>query len=247
MFQRVSCKVLFYMSYSAGVLTIYLLVAMATDRLIAIKFPIFHRNHSTKKLLDVVIFTIMASSFALVSPAFFFLDINNDGVCIISPKGYPELHRIYSLFTVFVVFFGFPFAMVFLTNISFAVSLLKRRSGSKIKNNQNASNVTSEKAKIEKQKIDSERDFVFMLLILTLSFLVFTLTSGIFLFWNVGLSVSTGPQNDALIEFTENMNSFANIMNNSLNFIFYYVGGRMFRDALAKAIRKRESKQASKK
>ena len=99
--------------------------------------------------------------------------------------------------------------------------------------------MTKEKAKIKQQKTDAERDYVFMLLILTLWFLFSTLLSGVFVFWNSILTTRPEPHNSELIEFTENMNSFANVMNNSLNFVFYYLEGKLFREALQKALKKK--------
>ena len=181
-------------------------------------------------------------SFVVILPAFYFQETNDEGVCVILPKAYPTFHLFYSFFVSFIVFFGLPFALVFSTNLTFVISLAKRRYGGKFKQELTLSAKHEEMSDAQKQKFDAERDYVIMLLMLTLSFLLFTLASGVFIFWSVALSTAPESQDGDLIEFAGTMNTFANIMNNSLNFMFYFIGGRMFRESLIKKMKMKFSR-----
>ena len=96
-----------------------------------------------------------------------------------------------------------------------------------------------EKIRVEEKKAEAERDYVLMLLILTVSFLVFSLAAAVFVFLNIGLSSAPEPKKDDLLELSENLVAFCLVINNSLNFIFYFIGGKMFRKALFVAIKKK--------
>ena len=81
-FQRFACKTILFVTYSCGMVAIYLVATMAIDRLLAIKFPIWHRNHSNRNTRNHLIFWVIVINFLMMSPGIYSHDLNEIGVCI---------------------------------------------------------------------------------------------------------------------------------------------------------------------
>jgi len=82
----------------------------------------------------------------------------------------------------------------------------------------------------EARKLQAERSYVIMLLFLTCSFSVFSLAAVVFIFLSVQYALSENYTHEQST-FFHVLTSNSMILNNSLNFFFYYMSGQMFRTA----------------
>ena len=228
------CRVFYYHSYGSSILSAYLVTAIAMDRLVAIKFPIAHRNNSSKQTADKIALAAVGSAYFVSIPVLYFYGHNEDKICAMLPKNFPVLLDYFNFTVNNILFFGLPFCSIVIANIMFVRELRNRKQSKR--NETKGANPTDEKTKREQQKLQAERNYVIMLLFLTCSFLVFSLSVAITNFLYVYMLLS----DEYAIEqafFVGTLSATSMLMNNSLNFIFYYLSGKMFREACRKAVK----------
>ena len=154
----------------------------------------------------------------------YFYGLNEDNYCTMMPKSFPNLLYYFNLITTYVFSFGIPFSAIAFANIVFVQSLLTRKTVGA----QNEAHKKDEKSEQEKRKMQAERNYVIMLLFLTCSFSLFLIMGAVFYQYSKNYKLEEATFFLVLAE-----NSL--IMNNSLNFVFYYMSGQMFRTAFKTA------------
>lgn len=72
-FNDISCRVFWFYVYVSGITGNYLVMAMAMDRLVAITFPFFHKDHSSKKVAIIIGSSCVAFGHFISLPVFLLL------------------------------------------------------------------------------------------------------------------------------------------------------------------------------
>jgi len=102
---------------------------------------------------------------------FYFYGHNEDQICSVMPRSFPNLYSYYYIIVTYVFYFGIPFSAILFANIVFIRSLKKRKTAV----NKKDANKTNEKSKQEQRKLQAERNYVTMLLFLTCSLCIFAI------------------------------------------------------------------------
>ena len=181
------------------------------------------------------------SAFYSTGPLLFH-DLDADGICNIQPgESYDTLQSVYSITTHLVLTFGGPFLILVVANIIFIQSLRSRKRSEISRNATSTISavVSSDPTRINRlnRKLRQERNYVIILLVLTCSFSFFLLIA-------IGTNFlgrdifAADPTTQDKAQFFQSLSAVALIMNNSLNFAFYLLCGRMYRSACKKALLK---------
>jgi len=128
-FSNLICRVLSFHSYGSGFACNYLVVAMAIDRLVAINFPFFHRNYSSKKISNLIGSSCVATCYFISLPMLYFYGHNENKICSMLPKSISALRYDYYGIINSVFYFIIPFLAIGFANIIFIRSLQNRRCG----------------------------------------------------------------------------------------------------------------------
>ncbi len=204
---------------------------MAVDRVLAIILPFWHRNHSSPAIARGVSITISLYCYLLATPVLymFALDPEKDR-CLVRDTPYDRVLSMFSWTYNYVFFFGVPFAILGCSNVVFIYSLKKRSSG--VRKTASGAQGVSEQAR---KKAQNERNYVVMLLILTSTYTVLSMSVAIINYVSITQLEDIPP--DASI-FFKGLTQIPPNVNSSLNFLFYYFSGPMFRVAFKKAFRR---------
>ena len=88
-------------------------------------------------------------------------------------------------------------------------------------------------------KIELSFSYVIMLMALTLSFMFFIMSSNFTFMMQVQFSLEGSEESLMIAEFLAVLHDAFNTTNSSVNFVFYFISGAMFRNALKKAAKNR--------
>ena len=198
-------------------------VAIALDRVLAIIVPIWHRTHSNPKIARVLSFVITLYSYiSCMGTLYYFGKKTEQDVCDVQQIRFSEYSSLYVSILLYGYFLGAPFATLLISNGVFVWALRNRTHAS--------TSVSNEQSRAKAQ---NERNYILMLLVLTGSYLVLSLTNTILQM--IAINVSSKDL-DKKTFFAVTL-EVPVIANNSLNFLFYFASGRMFRNAYRKARR----------
>ena len=201
---------------------------MALDRVLAISAPFWHKNHSSPTNARRVSVTIALFCYVIdLGLLYIFGTTNTDGEkrCEIQEEANEQLSLFYTSVRIYFVAFSAPFVTLLVSNVVFVYSLRRRFSSSQSRPETDQS----------RAKWKNERNYILMLLILTCSYLILSSTNAILQMVLIGQSEKW---NSAQKSFFEVALEVPVILNNSLNFFFYFISGQMFRNAFKKAISK---------
>ena len=84
------CKLFHYHSWASSVCSNYHIVAMAVDRVVALKAPFWHREHSSKHLARKISLACSLFCYALVTPNLYFFGTDNLQVTNMNVPGPPS-------------------------------------------------------------------------------------------------------------------------------------------------------------
>ena len=202
------------------------------DRLVAIKFPFVHRNNSSIKVAMIIGSGCVCFAYFISLPVLYFFDLNDDELCVMLAQNVPTLLDYYSVISNHIFFFGLPFSLIVFANIFFIRELQHRKSAMR-----KSAGTTAGNDEQAKRKLRAEKSYIVMLMFLTGSFLVFSLSVAVFNLLGIQIALNdeyTQEQANFFAVMAEN----CMIMNNSLNFLFYFMSGEMFRTALKAAWKK---------
>ncbi|XP_075254529.1 uncharacterized protein LOC142345948 [Convolutriloba macropyga] len=238
-FTRVGCKLFYWHSWASSITASYHIVAMAVDRVLAIKAPFWHREHSSAKLVNKVTVFIAFFFYLFTLPVLYFYDIvpKEDSKCLADWDNYPKFFGYYGMATNYAVFSGIPFVILLGANWVFISALINKPSVEKPKaENGNQRNVTEARTKVKRRddrKERNKRSYVIMLMFLTGSYLVFSATTAAN---NITAIQSFGKVSADQSAFRMIITEITLILNNSVNFLFYFMSGSVFRSAFKSAI-----------
>ena len=104
---------------------------------------------------------------------------------------------------------------------------------------------TDATSKQDSNKLKAQQNYVVMLTVMSSSFLIILLLITTIYFIGIVIVSDTSGQHLDKLGFIQTLDPFLLLINCSMNFVFYALSGRMFREALAKAvnIRWRKRKQ----
>ena len=245
--------------------TIYHILALALDRVVAIKIPIWHRNilaANSLKTVRITTITIFIFCFLCSAPRFFFFVKHPDGACGVSESRMNSAILKYLVgFSTFGSILLTPHVFYIIANTIF-VRLLKRRQKTKeiaasatttttitgtTKTNavfsRNVTEADMTKNDNNNRKQQNHRSYVIMLFMLTFGCSVAAGAAGAI---NI-LTFAIGEKTEAeMLSFDIGRTGFARfawslvdilgVLKNSMNFIFYMLSGDEFRKAFRKAL-----------
>ena len=231
------CKLYHWQIHASGFISAYLVSTLALDRVIAIKYPIWHRNHASRNLVNKLAGYIVIFSYVFNSAVLYFFNLDKTtGNSKLQGDLNPLIRKIYSGISS-LIYFTVPIFFLVYANIVFITTLINRK---KIRNASNAQKFQSkEKAHFEKERSDSERSYVLMLIWLSVTFTITFFFTTLMNLAILRLSSSKIQPDIISLEVLRNCLAVLVAWNNSLNFVFYWLSGAMFRRALKKAILKK--------
>ena len=123
-----TCKLFHYHSWGSSITASYHVMAMALDRVLAIKAPYWHMQHSCRQLATRISVLCATLCYCAVLPNFYFFTTHNPpgGECSMSRGTLPTLLTLYSATINYLVFSTVPFLAVLFANIVFIHALNKR-------------------------------------------------------------------------------------------------------------------------
>ena len=127
-FQIFVCKILSHQLHGSAVFSAYIVTAMALDRLLAIKRPIWHKNNASTKAVNIVLIVLVLFSYGLVWSTLYFYHIDENGNCTTNGDLYTKIFYFYTFIGAFVFYFAIPICLLVFANAIFASSLFKRKS-----------------------------------------------------------------------------------------------------------------------
>ncbi len=201
----------------------YHVLILSLDRVLAILLPFRYRALNYPRVSRYASLGVTVATSVLTSPILLVVDVDPYINLCATLRGeqFMDYHRL-------VVHVGFPALVLIGSNIIFIWALIKRRERNKSGKRRRE---TSSKATVEA----GEADYIRMLILTSVSFLLLLLTSTILV--NVAERfISAGSYKLAQLMWACAKIPYA--ANNSLNFGFYYISGPMFREAFAKAFSK---------
>ncbi len=225
MLQTFGCKAFIWHSWSSSVAANYHVVAVAVDRVLAITVPFWHMNHSSPANAKKISFAIALMSYLLDLPLLrIFGTQSEEERCEVQEREYEQLAFYYISFVIYFVAMGEPIVLLLVSNFVFVFSLMRKRSSA----------VQSRRDTTQSQtKSKNERSYVLMLLVLTCSYLLLSCSNAALQMILIGRADGL---TSAQTSFFEVALEIPVIFNNSLNFVFYFISGQMFRKAFKKAL-----------
>ena len=228
MFQDLACRLyVAQLSCTYHNATYYILV-LSIDRVLAIRFPFKYRVLNFKKVAKLATVGVTVLSLVLPSP-FLFLSAFNPQTrgCFTFSRGqFLVFYRYISLFIL-------PGIMLIGCNVIFIRALISRREGGV---NTAGPQTTSSSAAAQQrnqrtpEKLQNGRNYVRMLLLTAVSFVALSLVSVSIV--SKGLSLRKSSATPSLGKLLIALSTFTFTLNYSINFVFYYASGPMFRTVL---------------
>merc|ERR1712226_1169814 len=95
---------------------------------------------------------------------------------------------------------------------------------------------TDNNTKKDAEKTEAQQNYVFMLTVMSSSFLIILLLIATLFFIGIVIVNDASGQHLEKLELIQTLDPFFLLINCSMNFVFYALSGRMFREALVKAV-----------
>ena len=234
--QEMVCKLFTWLATGSAATATFHLLLISLDRVMSIKAPVHYDTHLKLGKLRLQCGKI---SVALATFTYLFSATSVSHVSIHSGSGLCELEvstafQYSTTFFVLAITQVVPFLVLLFSNLTFSISLLARRSrrdAERTTGNQGAMAIGSAaSANCQPTAAKIEKDYVKMLFALTSSFLLF----------NVGSIVpllATSNQTEATSRWGLSLSLLFTSVNYSSNFLFYFISGPMFRQALKTALK----------
>ncbi len=220
------CRVFVWIGTIAYISAAYLVVALALDRVMAILRPFWYRRSNFPKIGRRITLVITVTSAFISMPNLFTVEpTEGDSNC-----GRRRRIAVVTISQMIIVFL-IPAAILILSNIIFISRLFKRRKKLPAQRNVKKSRTSNESEAPTRMgpRLANEQNYVKMLLATSCSYLVLmfsTIALNI-----VGLNYSQLKEKRQLGQTLWSLATLPTILNNSINFCFYYSSGPMFREA----------------
>ncbi len=218
---------MFWHSSAIACTATYMVLTLAVDRVVAINFAVWHRSVRFSRVTKMLCFAMTSASFAQSTSLLFTTGLGpNCSVC--TTVKHADLIAIQGALVYVLV----PAATLITSNVVF-VRALKRRRAHFRPNENSSSPKTRLAAQRRAKRAENERNYIRMLMWASCSYLTLMVLS-IFLY-NFGISLSKSPLYFETGQLVVALGQLFLVMNNSVNFCFYYSSGPMFREAFHKA------------
>ena len=189
------------------------------DRVLAIKRPFIYKEYSSKKVASIIAAIAVSVSYVIMMPALFFNRVDENGRCAVYRGRYPIIHDVYTLVSEYIFVFAILLGVIVASNVIFIRELKSRpKMGSSSQ---------------QERKKQTQRSYVMMLLALSCSFSILSLITTIGM--SAGIFLYLGGEAQKA-EFATTLSTFSVVVNNSVNLLFYYMSGDMFKEALREAL-----------
>ena len=236
MLQNRACKVYswqvsFFFSNSMNQI-----VMLSMDRVLAILLPFKHRTLNFSKVSKCSCWGVTFAILILTSPFVLFANyVQETELCAITEA--EQFVIIYRLLVAAAV----PALVLIGCNAVFVKALIKRRRQrlSRVPNCGPSLAGRREERQAEKQQ--KEESYIRMLLTTSVAFVALLFLSIGLVNW--GLSLSKAEETLPMGQLLVSVGGVVFALNHSVNFIFYYMSGEMFREAFTKAFTKLLSRQ----
>ena len=225
-FQEILCYMFNMFSWSTNAGATYTVIAMALNRVVAIKAPFWYNNNVSSTTAHKISLAVLIFAGAMGSQALAFYRLDKTRGC----TWFSSLNAAFVMaFVNTAVFFFIPIVVLVVSDLIFVRGLAERTSKSLSSGARGAPTKDAATLERERQKESRAREYTIFLICLTISYLVCYLGVGIF--------SSMAGWGAAYGDLLRVISKLFVIVNNSKNFIFYYMSGDAFRSAFKQVLR----------
>ncbi len=231
------CRTFIWTGTILYISSVYLVVALALDRVMAILRPFWYRNKNYPTVGRRITLAIVIASALISSPILFTVQPNEGDLNCARRRRISAV----TISQIIVVFF-IPAAVLTLSNFIFVLRLLKRRKGRRPGQKAVSEILRSTESPMTSRlslRAANEQNYVKMLLATSCSYLLLMFTAISLSFFGLNYAQVQGKRQ--LGQTLWSLSIVPAMLNNSVNFCFYYLSGPMFREACKKVLSRKPS------
>ena len=232
----VACSITYFLRYGGGICSVWLTIAIAVERMLAVAFPLRISLISTLRRSRVAILIIAVMSFSLSTFSFWSFKISRAPQCIISWGHYDEFYiwnRVMKPFVSLII----PGVVIAILTAVIIVLLYRAR---KKRMSQLTKFARGQNIQGSRSGLSTEIQLTIMLVSVCVATTALRGPYAIAyyfrqIYWNsydCGRPTKTNAQTYVAMKVTE----VFNVINYAINFILYCMSGRLFREQIKKKI-----------
>ncbi len=214
----------------------YLVLALAVDRVLAIVRPFWHRQLKFSLFARKIVLGIVSAAIVIALPSLYIAQPNESDTTCARRRSVPVIAVVQTAIVILI-----PAAALIGSNVMFVRRLARRKKSKTVARGpvKSAARLASHMVTTQKsKKFANEQNYLKLLLLTTCSYLSLSLAT-------VALSrigwlyySQQHEQDDESKEALWDLVNVPVVVNSSVNFIFYYASGPMFREAVKKTFLK---------